>query len=149
MYASVFSIFLFVFFVVSGSSRPSEVYLSFSFVSFSAAYFYPLLLSPPFQCLCSFLPVNRLFPLFLICLSASSRLADGTCSTFSRSALLSPPSDVSLYCGVSHDLSLRDPMPPDISPGDCLCSLSEIHATFPLFSLFLSVSFPLLAFSLP
>lgn len=65
----------------------------------------------PFQCLCTFLSASCLFHLFLIRLSVSTFLADGTCPTFSHSALLSPLLDANLYCGVCHDLSLRDPMP--------------------------------------
>lgn len=130
------SIFLFVFFPISDSSHPSEVYLCFSYISFSAAYFY-LLLFPYFLPLWSFLSVNGVFLHFFICPYASSLLVNDIWSTFSHSALLSPSSDFSLCHGVCHTLSLRDLMPLDISPEDCLYFLSGTHATFPLFSLFL------------
>lgn len=100
-----------VFFLVCVSSCPTEVHLLFSFVSFSAAYFCLLLLCSPFLHLCSLISASCLFPLFLICLSVSSLLADGACTTFSYSALLSPLLDVSLCCGISQDLSLRDLVP--------------------------------------
>lgn len=138
-----------MFFLVSGLSCPPEVYLSFSFASFSAAYFYPPLFFPPLLCLYSFLSVSGLSPHFLICLSGSCLLANDKCSILSFSVLLSLPSGVSLYCGVSHDLSLRDPMLLDISLETASAPLLEIHATFPHFSLLHSVSLPLLAFPLP
>lgn len=100
-----------LFFFPSGSSHWSEVYLSFSFVLFSASYYCLTLLFPPFLCLCSFQCVNALFPLFLICLPVSCLLADGRCFTFTCSPLLSPLWDVSSYHDVSHNLSLKDPMP--------------------------------------
>lgn len=110
MYACVFSNFLFVFFLVSSLSCPSEVYLFFlwsAFLLLIFALFYYSLLFHAYAL--SYLQAIS-FP-SLICLSASSLLADGTYPTFCHSALPPPALDVSLCCGVSHDLSLRDPMP--------------------------------------